>query len=48
METINMAVEALFNSSELPHDPLKFLGQALLAASGNPTAAGHGSLSPEQ
>jgi hypothetical protein len=41
METINMAMEALFNSSKLPHDPLQFLGQALLAASAHPTAAAH-------
>lgn len=43
IETLNMAVESMFNSSELPHDPLKFLGQALLAASGTSKGAAHGS-----
>jgi hypothetical protein len=42
MESINMAMESLFNSSELPHDPLRFLGQALLAASNSSEASAHG------
>jgi hypothetical protein len=48
METINTAMEALFNSSELPHDPLQFLGQALLAASANPAAAAQRTTGPKQ
>ena len=42
METINMAMESLFNCRELPYDPLKFLGQALLAASDKSAVVEHG------
>lgn len=42
MENINMAMEALFDCRELPHDPLKFLGQALLAASDKSVVVVHG------
>jgi hypothetical protein len=45
METINTAMESLFNSSELPHDPLKFLGQALLAASSTSSSSSSSSSS---
>lgn len=42
LEAVNSAMQALFQSKELPAEPLKFLGEALLAAASSPNGPTHG------